>query len=436
MSLKERLEKLQCHFTLSLDEEQDKIEIGHVKQVLNIRIQHTPYNNRSTYYALQAYIHQWEGRYQEALESLKTAEELLGEVQQINSIGYKLVIYGNYAWIYYHLCNYEMVEQYLDKSDTISQFLSQPSQSTATIAETRGIIGWSLMAIGFRYGERAAICFQAALSENPKNVEFCAGLAIALYAVATRYSAGIELKKEAISKLKEVIHQKPINYECRAYLAILLKHSKVDQAQELAEDVVQNSCNPDVLRNVAHFFLPSNFKRYRDILEQAISINGDYNILHRDLGYFYQKLLMKNIHEHILPTESAIEAGIRAFKRAIQLDPLCVYAKIDLAEMYGENNQQAYQQEIYDNLAREIPNASKKCQQAFYVSLGKFLLYKKQLLNDAVTIFVKGFEMSRETKSANQCKYELSKIVRRFEHDGKTEEARELSQLLHGSGTE
>lgn len=132
MSLKERLEKLQCHFTWSL-EEQDKIDIGHVKQGLILRLQHTPYNNRSNFYALQAYIHQLEGRYQEALESLRTAEEFLGEGQQANVIVSKLVISGNYAWIYYHLCNYEMVERYLGKSDTISQFLSHSSQSTATI---------------------------------------------------------------------------------------------------------------------------------------------------------------------------------------------------------------------------------------------------------------------------------------------------------------
>ncbi|XP_078509514.1 interferon-induced protein with tetratricopeptide repeats 5-like [Lissotriton helveticus] len=429
MPLKERLEKLQCHFTWSL-EEQDKIDIGHVKQGLNVRIQHTPYNNRSTFYALQAYLHQREGRYQEALENLKTAEELLGEGQQMNLIGTKLVISGNYAWIYYHLCNYEMVEQYLDRSDMISQFLSHPSQSTPTIPDISGMIGWSLMAIGFRYGERAASCFQAALSENPKNVEFCAGLAIALYAAATRYDADMELKEKAISKLKEVIHQEPINYECRAYLVRLIKRSDFGQAQELAEDVVQNSHDPEVLRNVAYFFLPQNFERFRDILEQAISMDGDYCLLHRDLGYFYQKQLIKNIRAHILPSQNVIAAGIQAFKRAIQLAPLCIYAKIGLAEMYGANNQQTYQQEIYDNLERELPIASEKCQQAFYASFGQFLLYKKHLLNDAVNVFAKGFKMSSKTKYGKKCESELSKIVGWFERDGRTEEARDLSQLL------
>ncbi|XP_069083981.1 interferon-induced protein with tetratricopeptide repeats 5-like [Pleurodeles waltl] len=429
MSLKERLEKLQCHFTWNL-EEQDKFDVGHVKQTLILRLQHTPYNNHSTFYALQAYTHQREGRYQEALDSLKTAEEFLGEGEQANLQGSKLVIYGNYAWIYYHLCNYEMVEQYLNKSDTISEFLSNPSQSTSIIPEISGIIGWSLLAIGFRYGERAASCFQVALSESPKNIEMCAGMAIALYAVATRYGAGEELIEEAISKFKEIIHQEPINYECRAYLAQLLKNSDFGQAQELAEDVVQNSRDPEVLRNVAHVFLPNNLKRFQDILEKAISVGEDYYLLHRDLGTFYQKQLIRNTNKRRLPSESDISAGIQAYKRAIQLAPHCFYAKIGLAEMYGISNQQVYQQEIYANLERELPNASEKCQQAFYVSFGQFLLYKKCLLDDAVNMLVKGFKISSETKSRKQGKYELSKIVRWFERDGRKEEARELSQLL------
>ncbi|XP_078523845.1 interferon-induced protein with tetratricopeptide repeats 5-like [Lissotriton helveticus] len=432
MSLKERLEKLQCHFTWSL-EEQDETDIEHVKQGLNLRIQHTPYNNHSTFYALQAYLHQREGRYQEALQSLRTAEESLGEGQQASLIGPKLVISGNYAWIYYYLCNYEMVEQYLEKSDTISQFLSHRSQSTATIPDISGMIGWSLMAIGFRYGERAASCFQAALSENPKNVEFCAGLAIALYAAATRNGAGTELKKEAISKLKEVIHQEPINYECKTYLALLLEDSDFDRAQELAEDVVKNSRDPEVLRNVAQVFQEQHVNRCWDILKQAISIVGDYSLLHRDLGFSYQWQLIKNVNILSMPSENAIAAAIQAYKHAIQLDPLCIFAKIALAEVYGLNNQQAYQQEIYDNLERELPNASEKCQQAFYVSLGKFLLYKKHLLNDAAYVFVKCFKISTETKSGNKCKSELLKIVRWFERDGRTEKARDLSQLIQDS---
>ncbi|CAM4511815.1 unnamed protein product [Lepidochelys kempii] len=67
---------------------------------------------------MQAYLCHLQGQYEDALQSLREAEEILQRDHPDNFPRQVLVIYGNYAWIYYHLAHYDLVEFYLDKVKT------------------------------------------------------------------------------------------------------------------------------------------------------------------------------------------------------------------------------------------------------------------------------------------------------------------------------
>ncbi|XP_015284409.1 PREDICTED: interferon-induced protein with tetratricopeptide repeats 5-like, partial [Gekko japonicus] len=93
-----------------------------------------------------------------------------------------LVTYGDYAWVYYRLANYEMVELYLGRVRQVCRSLFSPEPYSAQIPEVHAQKGWSLLAFGLRHGEEAEKCFQMALRGDASNQEFQAGLAISAFA--------------------------------------------------------------------------------------------------------------------------------------------------------------------------------------------------------------------------------------------------------------
>nr|XP_020668103.1 interferon-induced protein with tetratricopeptide repeats 5-like [Pogona vitticeps] len=132
----EKLQSLQCHFTWDF-EIKDKVDVMHILTTLALRIKHTGYRNRGIYLAMRAYLQHLEGQDKEALGTLRDAEEALKEEHPSDFSRQVLVTYGNYAWVYYHLSNYEMVERYLGQIREICQSLASPQPYLAAIPETR-----------------------------------------------------------------------------------------------------------------------------------------------------------------------------------------------------------------------------------------------------------------------------------------------------------
>ncbi|KAG6924107.1 interferon induced protein with tetratricopeptide repeats 2, partial [Chelydra serpentina] len=220
LRLKEKLQTLQCHFTWNF-EIRDKVDAVHILQTLALRIAHTPYQNQATLRAMQAYLCHLQGQYEDALQSLREAEEILQRDHPDNFPRHVLVIYGNYAWIYYHLAHYDLVELYLDKVKKICSSLKSRSPHAAQIPEIHAQKGWSLLAAGFRNGREATECFQMALREDEANGEFLAGLAIAVFASWTHTHKPV-FWEAAKKKLGAIIHEQQQNYEAKVYLAKIL----------------------------------------------------------------------------------------------------------------------------------------------------------------------------------------------------------------------
>uniref|UniRef100_A0A8C3FBR3 Uncharacterized protein n=1 Tax=Chrysemys picta bellii TaxID=8478 RepID=A0A8C3FBR3_CHRPI len=280
------LQALQCHFTWNF-EIRDKVDAAHILQTLALRIAHTHYQNQPTFLAMQAYLYHLQGQYEDALQSLREAEEILQRDHPDNfpRQGLVLVIYGNYAWLYYHLAHYDLVELYLDKVRKICSSLKSRSPYAAQIPEIHAQKGWSLLAAGFRNGREATECFQMALREDEANGEFLAGLAIAAFASWT-HSPNSASRNAAREKLGAIIREQQQNYEAKVYLAKTLKSVNREQAEALLEDVVQNSLDPEVLRNAAKSFQREFVEKSISILERAISLNPNYHLLHYDLDFY------------------------------------------------------------------------------------------------------------------------------------------------------
>ncbi|XP_067399111.1 interferon-induced protein with tetratricopeptide repeats 2-like [Emydura macquarii macquarii] len=389
-----------------------------------MRFEHTHYQNQPTFLAMQAYLCHLQGQYEEALQSLREAEEILQRDHPDNFSRQVLVIYGNYAWIYYHLTHYDLVELYLDKVSKICSALNSRSPYAALIPETHAQKGWSLLAAGFRNSKEATECFQMALREDETNKEFLAGLAIAVYASWT-HSHNSVYWNAAREKLGAIIHEQQQNYEAKVYLAHILKKADRKQAVALLEDVVQKSLNPEVLRNAAKFFKAEFPQRAVGILQRAISLNPNYHLLHYDLGVCYKLQL----EEAKSGRGEILAAAIEAFKKALQKDPVSVFSKLALAEMYGENTPD-YQEEIYLNLMSEMPNLSKRCQQAVYRHMGDFLFYKQKAVQEAAQMYKAGFAIPDNYLERPQLKKRLEVVAAAFQQSSQTTEAEAIHDFI------
>ena len=68
---------------------------------------------------LLAYVKHLKGQKEEAAESLKEAEDLIQGEHANQPDSRKLVTWGNYAWLCYHLCRLAGAQIYLDKVESV-----------------------------------------------------------------------------------------------------------------------------------------------------------------------------------------------------------------------------------------------------------------------------------------------------------------------------
>ncbi|XP_053262727.1 interferon-induced protein with tetratricopeptide repeats 5-like [Podarcis raffonei] len=402
----------------------------HILQTLAPQAQHTPHRNRGAYLAMRAYLQDFQGNYEEALDSLREAEGAVRRDHPSNFSRQALVTYGNYAWVYYHLVNYDMVDLYLGRIHDICRSLASPEAYSAMIPEIHSQKGWSLLAGGFRNGDEAAECFRKALEAEESNEEFQAGLAISVYASWT-HSWTAEQREEAQKLLEEVVARQPQNYEAKAYLAQTLKEVDTERALFLADDVARESVNPEVLRIVSKLYKKQSLPRTISILKKAIALDPGYHLPHYDLGMCYLQQLE---HSPGDLGEEAVEAAIESFKRSLEMDPFSIFTQLKLAKAYGKRSP-AYEEEIYLNLMEDLPGASKRCQQSIYLHWGDFLLHKKGMKSRALEMYQAAARIPGDhSLERKQLEIRLKKLARMFREDGEMDQVSAVYSFLKETG--
>ncbi|KAM6437061.1 interferon-induced protein with tetratricopeptide repeats 5-like [Liasis olivaceus] len=421
--LKEKLQRLQCHFTWDF-EIKDKVDVRHTLGTLALRLEHGPSRNQGAYLALKAYLCHLEGSSKEALAILREAKEALRRDHPGTFSRQVLVIYGNYAWIYYQLTDYNRVELYLGQIREICRDLSSPEPYSAPIPEIYAQKGWSLLAMGFRNGKLAEQCFQKALELQESSEELQEGLAFSTFASWT-HSWDEKAEKEGQRLLEGLIRSQPENYEAKIYLANILRKDR-GRAVSLADEVVQNSLNPELLRAAAKVYRPCLFRAISTL--KTIALHHDHHLLHYDLGIYYMELLDQASREE---RAQIVEDAIESFRRSLVANPQSIYARLKLAKLYGERTPR-YEEEVYLGLMEQLPTASRRCQQAFYLHWGEFLLHKKGQRLEALKAYQACCDIPgdhpMEQKRLEQRLRELAGV---FQREGETEQEGAVCSLLH-----
>nr|XP_004175020.3 interferon-induced protein with tetratricopeptide repeats 1-like [Taeniopygia guttata] len=418
--LKEKLDALQCHFTWMLGVESHSPQ--HLLQKLDVEIKHTAHQNQLALLGLQAYLHQLNNQSEEALQSLRAAEEHK-EDEQLASTAGSLIICGNYAWIHYLQGSYQEAETCLER---VQQLCPTP-WDVRLIPHIQAQKGWSLLAIRARNGERARECFNMALMLEPQNRSFRTGLAMAFYS-SWNSSWQPDTEREVRIQLERIVNEQPDNYKAKIYLARLLEQVDGEKSIGLAKECAEKSSDPEVLKLSALFWMPRSTERALEIIQRALQQEPGYHLLYQALANCYKQQWVKAKEED---KDKIRCKAIKDLQKIVKTHPDLdlTLAKLQLAEFIGAENP-AKEKEIYMELERKINTLSLRCRQALSLSWGKYFLYRDKSPEKAKAKFMECYSIPLQTDHRQDCGRRLVKMAGIYKSKGNTQAASAIHRFF------
>ncbi|XP_044095381.1 interferon-induced protein with tetratricopeptide repeats 3 [Neovison vison] len=277
-SLEKNLAQLKCHFTWNLPKEDGVL--GELEDRVCHQIEWVNAECKATMYNFLAYIKHLRGHHEAALESLRRAEELIQREHPEQADTRSLVTWGNFAWVSYLLGRHVDAQMYVDKVRRVCEKFSNPYSVECPELDCEE--GWTWLKCGAQHSQRAKVCFEKALEEQPNNPEFSSGLAIATYCLDNKPQ-----KPCSVDALKQALELNPDNQYVKVLLALKLQkmNEEADGERLVLEALTleDTPCQADVLRSAATFYQKKGDldKAIELFLKAAKSIPNDGYLCHQ-----------------------------------------------------------------------------------------------------------------------------------------------------------
>ncbi|XP_068112826.1 interferon-induced protein with tetratricopeptide repeats 5-like [Hyperolius riggenbachi] len=381
-ALKSCLLQIKCHFTWQLLEKD--ADVDEMKERLDYELKYLDTKNKYMVYNLRAYIMHLKGDYTEAIHNLKNAEEKIQESNSDATGKRYLVTFGNYAWVYYHMKQYEDAQKYIDKIDHIYEELKCSPCRTENIAEVYGEQGWSLIKFGGQYFENARECFAKALELDPKEPEWHSGHATAVYRIEAVHNVKCPASEcKSLALLQSAVEVNSKDAVLKALLALKLQDlQRVEEGRQYIEKALQQAPeSPYLLRYVAKFYRRAGMvDEALSVLQDAVALMPTSGFLHHQIGVCYRQKMIdtkKNLRSRYANTgeiDEFINKAIYHFQKVLEHKKTFVYAHIDLAKMYcgAKENQKA--DDTFKNVLK-FPNLTNEEKQQVHQNYGLFQEY-------------------------------------------------------------
>ncbi|CAI9543249.1 unnamed protein product [Staurois parvus] len=250
----DRLLQIQCHFTWNLLGED--VDIDNVEERLNDQIVFLPDALKHRMYNLLAYLKHLKGDHEEALLQLQKAEAQIQESSESEDADVKrTVMYGNFAWVFYHQKQFMKSSTYAEKVETILKEYESPPKKNILLLDIYGEQGWTYLSFTGKYYQWAAECFEKALELDPEDPESNSGLAMAVYRMEG-FSFSSNTENKSFPLLERAVKLNPTDTVAKVLLALkYLDIKNYDQGGMLIEQALQEQPeSPYVLRYVATFY--------------------------------------------------------------------------------------------------------------------------------------------------------------------------------------
>ncbi|XP_072335090.1 interferon-induced protein with tetratricopeptide repeats 5-like isoform X1 [Scyliorhinus torazame] len=413
VSLKVKLEQLQCHFTWGLQKE--NIVLDDKKQRFEDSIQ-TNVKYQGRFYNQLAFVNCLQGNCEEAVQNLKEAEKILRENHEDEFDKRIIVTYGNYAWVYYHMGQLTEAQSYLDKLERICKPFPDASRYTAMIPEVYGEKGWALLSSSSQYYEEAKECFKKALEEDPDNIEWNLGYATALSRLEIISGTPENCEPtQSMKQFRRVLELDPDHTEAMVQLALKLQDcNQNEEAFTLVEQALHKSPDlPYVLRYAAKFLRREGaVEKSIELLKKALEITPNSAFLHHQIGLCYRNKLKSTSWRNTRWKDQLVNLCKYHFKKAIELKEPFAHAQVDLAFIFSENKEYHKAEEIYRNLLK-LEDLRQEDKQSIRLQTGLFELHHRKSESNAISHFLEGYKINYVSKSRGLCRENLDKIIQR-----------------------
>ncbi|XP_057593214.1 interferon-induced protein with tetratricopeptide repeats 1-like isoform X2 [Hippopotamus amphibius kiboko] len=427
--IRDKLEQLRCHFTWELVIKDTEIPDLENRVLEDIKFLDIKY--KAGIYNLLAYVKHLKGQNEEALKSLKEAEDLAQQEHANQSDVRSLVTWGNYAWLHYHMGQQAEAQIYLNEVKNTCRKLGNSSSYRIECPQIDCEEGWALLKCGGKNYERAKVCFEKALEVYPEDPEFSTGYAIAVYRLEGFSKATQSSEAFCLNTLKKAVRLNPEDAYIKALLALKLQDLEQEAKGEkyLQEALSNGSSKTYVFRYAAKFYRrKGSLDEALRFLKLALKATPFSAFLHHQMGLCYKsQMIQMKIATNWQPKgqdkeniNRILQLVIHCFEFAVQQKPTFEFAYIDLAEMYTEAGDHRKAEDAYHKLLC-MESVDKDILQQAHFHYGRFLEFQKKSEVDAISHYLKAIKIESESigrdKSISSLEKLVSKKLRRNESD-------------------
>ncbi|XP_054428382.1 interferon-induced protein with tetratricopeptide repeats 1B-like [Pteronotus mesoamericanus] len=420
--IEDRLVQLRCHFTWKLQIKDAEVPDLENRVFDEIDFLDTKFN--VAIHNLQAYVKHLTGQNKEALQSLQAAEDLVQTEHARQSDVRRLVTWGNYAWLYYHMGRLAEAQIYLDKVENTCKQLASPSCYTVESPEMDCEEGWALLKCGGKNYERAKACFEKALGVDPENPEFNTGYAIAVYRLEGFNTAPQTDKTFCLHILKRAIRLNPEDAYMKALLALTFQDigQEAEGEKYIEEALSSKSSQTYVLRYAAKFYRrKGSVDKALQFLNAALRATPSSALLHHQVGLCYKTQMIQikndtnwqhrgqdkeNIHR-------LVQKAVCKFETALKIRPTFHTASIDLAEMHAELGHHREAEDTFQKLLGMGVFDDNNLQQWIHFRYGRFQEFHRKSEDNAVIHYLKAINIDGSSITKNRSLSALEKLVLR-----------------------
>ncbi|XP_018418341.1 PREDICTED: interferon-induced protein with tetratricopeptide repeats 1-like [Nanorana parkeri] len=374
-------------------------DIDYVEERLNYQVVFLPdaYNHRK--YNILAYLKHLKGDHDEALLQLQKAESGIPASSTSEDTDVKrVVMYGNFAWVYYHQNQVDKGFTYAEKVQTILQKYESPAMQKTLLLDIYGEQGWTYMSFTGNYYQRAAECFEKALELDPEDPELNSGYALAVY----RMEGFAFLSKpsyKSVPLLERAVQFNPSDTVVKVLLALkYLDLKNYRQATMLIEQaLLEQPENPYVLRYVAMFYKRSgNTVKAIEVFKKVDSLTPNTCAIHYQLAKCYKIFIYKHRGLDGQPNGEAISNAMFHSKKAVELNKSSVAAHILLADIYIRANKYQKAEEEFDKTLT-MSNLLYEQKQELHLRWAQYLMSSRKSESEAVNHFKEVIEIQNQT---------------------------------------
>nr|XP_013802097.1 PREDICTED: interferon-induced protein with tetratricopeptide repeats 5-like [Apteryx mantelli mantelli] len=429
---KSTLLQLECHFTWILLK--DDVDLDNLEDKTGHQIEFQFTESNAASYNMLAYVCHLKHLNEDALKNLQKAEEEIEKNYPNETDRRRLVTWGNYAWIYYHMNRYEEVQTYLSKVEDTCKKLSSTAQYKIQLPEIYAEKGWALLKFGRTYYARAKECFENALKKEPNNPEFNAGHAIAVYRLESISCGSSEDESSSLEPLRRAVELNPNDTSVVALLALKLQDLNLaDEGERYIEEAMEKTPDsPYFLRYAAKFYRrKGKLDKSLELLKKGLAVAPTCSFLHHQMGLCYRAKLFRLKKAAKYAPREQVEELIRLcifhFKRVTEQKSTFFPAYSDLANMYAEGNKYQEAEEIFQKVF-QMTNLHYADIQELYYNYGRFQHLHRKSESEAIKYYTEGLKIETDSHGRIKCKTALKKLLEQRIQEG-SEDAAAFSTL-------